>query len=187
MNPEIYLKEYLRPLTAGKEAPTPSASAADEYITPGEASSNGEHMKTGELPFLPREHYYSDHEPSHYIYNFTLDKLTRAELLRVIRKMSPDAPENLTPGQLLGWIAEKDRVSGERAALLVARERELKEQGAQLGTCERELERFRQITQSPSYRAYRALILPLKAVRRLYRFMRPRPGDTRRQGTGPGD
>jgi len=187
MNPEKYLKEYLRPLTAGKEASTPPAPAADGYMTPGEASSNGGHMTAGELPFLPREHYYSDHEPSHYIYNFTLDKLTRAELLRVIRKMSPDAPENLTPGQLLGWIAEKDRVSGERAALLVARERELSELHALLDAREQELAGFRKTAQSPSYRAYRALILPLKAVRRLYRFIRPRPGDTRRQGTGPGD
>ncbi len=147
MNPEAYLKEYLRPLA---DSAVPEAAPA-----------------TDALPFLPPERYYCDIEASHYKYNFTLDRLTRDELLKVIAATGAGQPEVLKPGQLLGWITEKDRLSAERASLLFERERDLAE--------------LRQILQTPSYRVYRALLVPLRAARSVWRRATPVTSRLRRK------
>lgn len=147
MKPEAYLKEYLRPFT---ESAPPESVAAPEA-----------------LPFLPAEHYYCHAETSHYKYNFTLDRLTREELLKVLAATGAGNPEDIKPGQLLGWIAEKDRVSAERAALLFEREQDLAE--------------LRRILQAPSYRVYRMLLVPFRAARSLWSRARPLTSRLRRK------
>lgn len=134
MNRETYLEELLRPLR--RSAPPKSADP-------------------DKLPFLPRERYYYFKEASHYKYNFTLDRLTRDELLEVLADTGAGQPEDIKPGQLIGWLTEKDRVSDERAALLVEREQDLAE--------------LHEILQTRSYHVYRSLLIPLKAGRSIWR------------------
>jgi len=134
MNPETYLEKYLRPI----RQPAPPETTAP-----------------GALPFLPGESYYCHTEASHYMYNFTLDRLTRDELLVFMGEIGGGQPEDIKPGQLLTWIAEKDQLSSVRAALLFDREQELAE--------------LHRMLQTRSYCVYRSLLVPLRAGRSLWR------------------
>lgn len=146
MNPETYLEEYLRPI---RQSSPPEAAAP------------------GTLPFLPRERYHCHTEASHYKYNFTLDRLTRDELLKVLAEIGAGRPEDIKPGQLIGWIVEKDLVSAERAALLFEREQELAD--------------LRQVLKARSYRVYRSLLIPLRAGRSVWRHAAPLASRLRRK------
>lgn len=153
MNPKIYREKYLQPLT--------------------EAGSGPARKTPAELPFLQHDRYYSSHETSPYMYSFNLNKLTRDELLIVIREIGFAPPSDINPGQLIGWLKEKDRNNHELRALLIDRERELGEQG-------RELAGLKQMMTSPSYRAYRALLWPPRMLLRLWRRTRPKLHSVRR-------
>ncbi|MHB9111988.1 MAG: hypothetical protein ACYC4D_05110 [Thermoleophilia bacterium] len=146
MNPETYLEEYLRPTRES----APRGTAAPETLL-----------------FLPVDRYYCHTEESHYKYNFTLDRLTRDELLKVLADIGAGQTEEIKPGQLIGWIAEKDRVSAERAALLFEREQDIAE--------------LRQVMQAPSYRVYRTLLVPLRTGRSLWRRAEPLASRLRRK------
>lgn len=134
MNPAEYIRAYTEPF-ASESASAPA-----------------------ELPFLPSERYYSTHEPAHYMYSFAMERLTRDELLRVVREMGLGEPENVNPGQLLGWIRDKDRVINDQGALLVEREQRLAAQDRLLG--------------SRSYRLACRLMLIPRAMRRISRITR---------------
>ncbi|MHB1391301.1 MAG: hypothetical protein ACYCXF_08780 [Thermoleophilia bacterium] len=142
MDPDTYREKYLQPLkevAAGTTRKTPAGP-----------------------PFLSRDRYYSDHETSPYMYSFNMDRLTRDELLEVIREIGFLPPADMKPGQLIGWLRDKDRNGDETRALLLDRERRLAEQGYELAN-------LRHTMTYPSYRAYRALLWPPRMLLRLWR------------------
>lgn len=136
MSPEEYLKIYCAPL----------AEAAARLREMPEAPEP-------ELPLLRRKHYYSDLEPAHYMYNFHIDQLTRDELLRLVREIGIGDPSILMPGQLLGELRERRRISEERLELFQDRERQVVA--------------LRQMLENPSYIWFRRGLTPLRIVRRL--------------------
>ncbi|MHB8793706.1 MAG: hypothetical protein ACYC6O_10280 [Thermoleophilia bacterium] len=166
MNPEEYLKEYLRPM---RESAAPDSSKPG---TAPDASTSG--SSTSSLPHLSPERYYSDIEQSPYMFNFDMDLLTRDELLWLIGEIGGVDPANLKPGQLLGRLRQGESISNDRRDLLVERERQISEQASLLDERIREIERLRNVLQEPSYRVYRTLLMPLRLARRLIRFAKRR-------------
>lgn len=141
MDPELYRQRYLEPFRGDFEV----------AALPEEKS----------LIFLPDRCYYGEERLGLPLsaYSVKLDKLTREELQTLITEAGLGEAGSATPGSVLGMIREERKINEDRRVLLIEREKELE-------SLRQDLDR---VLNARSYQVYRKLLLPLRAVRKVWR------------------